>query len=73
MPFNKKTLYKGIKYFTATLPLLVLGPIFIDNSQKNLQSDWHYLVLSIGIIACLSAMILLFLGAKTVVDSLFDK
>ena len=73
MPTNRDVLYKGVKYLSAALPLFFLGPIVIYNSQMNLKNNWHYLVLIIGIIMCLSAMFLMFLGIKTIMKSLFDK
>ena len=73
MPTNRDVLLKGVKYLSAALPLFFLGPIVIYNSQMNLQSNWHYLVLIIGIIMCFGAMFLMFWGIKTIMKSMFDK
>ena len=73
MPTNRDVLLKGVKYLSAALPLFFLGPIVIYNSQMNLQSAWHYLVLIIGIIMCFGAMFLMFWGIKTIMKSMFDK
>ena len=72
MSFNKNVFYKGVRYLTGTLPLMILGPVLIDNSQKNLQSNFHYYVLIVGIICCFFAVYLLFLGTKTIVSSIFE-
>ena len=73
MSTNREVLLKGIKYLSGALPLFFLGPIVIYNSQMNLQSNWHYLVLTIGIIMCFGAMFFMFYGIKTIMKSMFDK
>ncbi|MFV8346684.1 DUF6095 family protein [Flavobacterium sp. ZB4P13] len=72
MATNKELLSKGIKYLAGALPLLFLGPAVIYNAFMNQQNVWHYLVLAIGIIACLAAMFLMFLGLKIIMKSLFN-
>ncbi|TDE42721.1 hypothetical protein E0I26_12720 [Flavobacterium rhamnosiphilum] len=72
MATNKELLSKGIKYLAGALPLLFLGPAVIYNAFMNQQNVWHYLVLAIGIIACLAAMLLMFLGLKIIMKSLFN-
>lgn len=72
MSTNRKVLSKGISYLAWALPMLFIGPSVIYNAFINKQNGWHYLVLAIGIIACLGAVYLLFMGLKTIVSSLFD-
>jgi putative Mn2+ efflux pump MntP len=72
MATNKELLSKGIKYLAGALPLLFLGPAVIYNAFMNKQNVWHYLVLAIGIIACLAAMLLMYLGLKIIMKSLFN-
>ncbi|HEY4618287.1 MAG TPA: DUF6095 family protein [Flavobacterium sp.] len=72
MPTNKNILSKGIKYLSGALPLMFIGPSLIYNAFMNKQNVWHYLVLAIGIIACLGAMYLMYLGLKTIMKSLFN-
>lgn len=72
MATNKNILSKGIKYLSGALPLMFIGPSLIYNAFMNKQNAWHYLVLSIGIIACLAAMYLMYLGLKTIMKSLFN-
>ena len=69
---NRKVLSKGINYLAWALPLLFIGPSVIYNAFINKQNGWHYLVLSIGIIACLGAVYLMFMGLKTIMRSLFN-
>ena len=72
MATNKELLSKGVKYLSGSVPLLFLGPAVIYNAFMNKENVWHYLVLAIGIIACLAAMFLMYLGLKTIVSSLSD-
>ena len=72
MSTNKELLTKGVKYLAWALPLLFIGPSLIYNAFINKQNVWHYLVLAIGIIACLSAVYLMYLGLKTMMRSLFN-
>jgi hypothetical protein len=69
---NKELLSKGIKYLSGALPLMFIGPAVIYNAFMNQQNVWHYLVLAVGIIACLSSIFLMFLGLKTIMKSLFN-
>jgi hypothetical protein len=72
MSINKILLSKGIKKLAGSLPLLFIGPSVIHNAFINKQNDWHFLVLAIGILICLLAIYLLFLGLKTLTKSLFN-
>jgi hypothetical protein len=72
MSTNKILLSKGIKQLAGSLPLLFIGPSVIHNAFINKQNDWHFLVLAIGILICLLAVYLLFLGLKTLTRSLFN-
>ncbi|WP_343617815.1 DUF6095 family protein [Flavobacterium sp.] len=72
MATNKQLLMKGIKYLTGALPLMFIGPSLIYNAFQNQHTNWHYLVLGIGIIACLSSMVLIFLGLKTIMKGIFN-
>ena len=72
MATNKELLSKGIKYLSGALPLIFIGPTLIYNAFMNKQNVWHYAILARGIIACLGAMYLMFLGLKTIMKSLFN-
>ena len=72
MSTNRKLLSKGIVYMAWALPLLFIGPSVIYNSFINKQNSWHYLVLAIGIIACVGGVYLAFKGLSTIVRSLFN-
>ncbi|MBC5838233.1 DUF6095 family protein [Flavobacterium muglaense] len=72
MATNKQLLSKGIKYLSGALPLLFIGPSVIYNAFMNQQNVWHYLVLAIGILACLGAMFLMYKGLKTIMKGIFN-
>ena len=72
MSTNKDLLSKGVKYLTGALPLMFIGPSLIYNAFMNRKNVWHYLVLGIGIIACLASVFLIFKGLRTMVKALFN-
>lgn len=72
MGTNKELLSKGIKYLAGALPLLFVGPSLIYNAFMNQQNVWHYLILAIGIVACIAAMYFMYKGLKIIMQSLFN-
>lgn len=72
MSTNQQLLSKGIKHIAWALPMLFIGPTVIYNAFINKENVWHYLVLALGILICLGAIYLLFLGLKTLMRSLFN-
>lgn len=72
MGTNKDLLAKGIKYLFGGLPLMFIGPSVMYNAFMNKQNDWHYLVLILGCLICISSVVLAFIGLNTIVKSLFD-
>nr|WP_315151517.1 DUF6095 family protein [uncultured Flavobacterium sp.] len=69
---NKVLLAKGIKYLSGALPLMFIGPTVIYNAFMNQHTNWHYLVLAVGIIACLASMYLMFIGLKIIMKGIFN-
>jgi hypothetical protein len=69
---NKELLAKGVKYLTGALPLMFIGPTVIYNAFMNQHTNWHYLVLAIGIIACLASIFLMFVGLKIIMKGIFN-
>jgi len=70
---NRDVLNQGIKYLAWALPLLFIGPTVIYNAFINKDNNWHYLVLTVGIVICFFAMFLMFKGLNTIMKSLFGK
>ena len=73
MATNKELLSKSIKYLAWALPLLFIGPSLIYNAFINKQNVWHYLVLGIGILVCITSVSLMFKGIQIIMKSLFDE
>ena len=72
MATNKELLTQGIKYLAFALPLLFIGPAIIYNAFINKENGWHYLVLAVGITACIGAVYFMFKGLQTMVKGLFN-
>jgi hypothetical protein len=72
MATNRDLLAKGVKYLAGSLPMMFIGPSVIYNAFMNKHTNWHYLVLAIGIIICVLAVFFAFKGLKTITDALFD-
>jgi len=73
MSTDRKILQKGILFLSMAMPLLFLGPVVIHSAFKNQQHPYYFLVLGIGILICLGAMLLLFLGIRKIMNSLFKR
>lgn len=73
MNTDKKILQKGILYLSIAMPLLFLGPVIIHSAFKNQSHPLYLIVLGIGILTCLGAMFMLFLGIRKIMNSLFKK
>lgn len=69
---NKELLGKGIKYLAGALPLILLGPIILYSAFNNTAHPYYIMVLILGMMAFLGAIILLFIGIRTIMKSLFD-
>lgn len=72
MATNKALLAKALKYLSGALPLLFIGPAIIHNAFMNQGNNWHYLVLGIGIVLCIYGVYCLYVGLKTIMNSLFN-
>lgn len=72
MATDKKILVKGLTKLGWALPMFFIGPVVIHSSFKNEGHPLFIPVLGIGIIICITAMLLMFLGIKTIMKSLFD-
>ncbi|HEX8268982.1 MAG TPA: DUF6095 family protein [Flavobacterium sp.] len=71
MGTDKQILNKGISYFAYALPLLFIGPSIIHSAFKNQHTNWHYVVLAVGIAMCIGAVYLMFKGLRTIIKSMF--
>ncbi|RTY95220.1 DUF6095 family protein [Flavobacterium sp. GT3R68] len=71
MHTNKEILNKGIKFIAWALPCIFIGPTVIHFALINKLQPIFPLILGFGILICIGAMTLLFLGLKTIMKSLF--
>ena len=71
MNTNKEILNKGIKYLAWTIPCLFIGPTVIHFAFINKLQPSFYFIQGLGILVCIIAVILMFMGIKTMVKSLF--
>ena len=72
MPINQTFLNKGIKYMFIALPQMFVGPAVMYNAFSNKQTNWHYVVLLIGIGFCLSGVYFAFQGLNNIVKGFFN-
>lgn len=71
MSSNKDIIAKGVKYFAMSLPLMFIGPFVLTIGFKALRDD-NYIWITLGVILSFAAVILAFLGVKTVLNGFFD-
>jgi len=69
---NKEQLGKGIKYLAGALPLTLLGPVVLYSAFHNKEHPYYIFVLIFGLMAFIGAIILMFLGIRTIMKALFD-
>jgi hypothetical protein len=70
---NQSLINKGIKKLFIALPQMFIGPAVLYNSFSNQHTNWHYLVMAIGIFLCLNSMYFAFMGLNTIVKGLFNE
>jgi Family of unknown function (DUF6095) len=69
---QKDTFYRGIKYLSGGLPCFFIGPSLIYNALMNKSNNWHYLVLAIGTLFCLTAVLLMYKGIHIIKKAIFN-
>ena len=72
MGTDKKILAKGLKYMGWALPLIVIGPVVIHSSFKNQGHPLFIPIVGTGILFCILAIFMMFLGIRTIMKSLFN-
>ncbi len=73
MPTDKKILNRGLAKMIWALPLFFIGPSVIYSAFKNQDHPFFIPVLGLAIIICILAVVLAFLGLKTIVSSMTDE
>lgn len=72
MATDKALLNKAMKYLVWALPAIFVGPAVIHFAFINKQQPLFPLVIGLGIAISLTGMILIFVGIKTIIKSLFN-
>jgi hypothetical protein len=72
MATDKKVLMKGLRYLSGALPLMFLGPVVIHSSFKNQNHPFFIPVLGFGVLFCILAILLMLIGFRTIMKSMFD-
>ncbi|WP_431157460.1 DUF6095 family protein [Winogradskyella poriferorum] len=70
---NKELLKKGLQRLGFTLLLLFAGPSLFRVAILNKDKSLYIPILIIAILIILSAIVMLFISIRTVVNSFFDK
>ncbi len=70
---DKVLLVKGLKRLAITVMLMFTGPVVLYQAFKNQDHPFYIPVLVIGALIALGAIVMGFLGIKTLVDALFGK
>lgn len=72
MATNKVLLNRAMKFLVWALPAVFVGPAVIHFAFINKQQPLFPLVIGLGIAISLTGMILIFVGIKTIIKSLFN-
>lgn len=70
---NRDVLTKGIKQMLVCLFLMFSGPSLLHLALNNDDKPLFILLLSIAIIFCIGAIVFLFIGINTILNSMFKK
>ncbi len=70
---NKTVLMKGVKLLLIALVCIFTGPILLTLALSDKDNAVYIPILIIGCLISLTAILLIFKGIKTVMDSMFSK
>lgn len=70
---DKDILVKGLKQMGICLILMFTGPTLLHLTLDNKEKSLYIPLLIVSIILCISAVVLLFIGINTVLNSIFKK
>ncbi len=70
---DKDILKKGLKRLAICLVLMFLGPTLLHLTLNNDDKPLYIPLLIVSILLCISAIVMLFLGLNTIMDSMFKK
>lgn len=70
---DKDILVKGLKQMGICLILMFTGPTLLHLTLDNKEKSLYIPLLIVSIILCISAVVFLFIGINTVLNSIFKK
>ena len=70
---DKDILRKGIKQLAICLVLMFLGPTFLHLTLSNDDKPLYIPLLIVSMLLCILAIVMLFRGLNTIMDSMFKK
>ncbi|MCT4628692.1 DUF6095 family protein [Winogradskyella sp.] len=70
---DKELLSKGLRRMGICIVLMFIGPTLLHLSLNNDDKPLYIPLLIISILLCISAIIMLYIGLSTIVDSFFKK
>ncbi len=70
---NKQVLLKGIKTLVFALLSLFMGPVLLSFAFSKPDDKLYYPLLIVGCAISALAVIMLFKGVRTIMDSMFKK
>lgn len=73
MRTDRDLLIKGIRFLSYTVVLMFTAPFAVYQAFKNQEHPLYIPVLVLGCILALAAIIMGFVGIKTIVDAIFGK
>jgi len=70
---DKEILVKGLKQMGICLALMFIGPTLLHLTLNNKEKPLYIPLLIISLLLCVLAIIFLFLGINTILNSIFKK
>jgi len=70
---DKDILVKGLKILGIALACLFAGPILVHIALINKEKPLYIPLLLLGTLTCITAIIMIFKGLNTIMDSIFKK
>lgn len=70
---DRNILTKGLKQMGICLILMFMGPTLLHLSLSNDDKPLYIPLLIVSILLCIAAIVLLFIGINTIMNSIFKK
>ncbi|MFC0604566.1 DUF6095 family protein [Winogradskyella pulchriflava] len=70
---DRNILTKGLKQMGICLILMFMGPTLLHLSLSNDDKPLYIPLLIVSILLCIAAIVLLFIGINTIINSIFKK